>query len=339
MAHVYGIDLGTSTFKMYSAASNKILTEKNVVAIVNREDVYAFGDEAYEMYEKAPEHIDIVFPVQNGVITDIDDMEMLMMCFQEKLNHGKLHYNSDYVICVPTDITDVEKRAFYDLVYESRLRSKRVFMVEKPIADAIGCGVDVIKRKGAMIVNVGADTTEISVVSQGGIVVSKLIKVGGRFLDNTIVAAVKKQHHIVIGNKTAEQLKITLAATDGKDALKESCKIYGMNLVNGLPRAVDVSSELVCTAIKEALDSIVACAKVVSERIPPEIASDVEEYGIYLTGGCSQIPGLADLIAKECQLQVNKMKQPECSAILGISKIIKTKAFHPVMYAPKQREA
>lgn len=336
MAHIYGIDLGTSHFKMYSASSNQIINEKNVVAIVNKEDVYAFGNEAYDMFEKAPDYIDIAFPIKNGVITDIDDVEMLLMCFQEKLNHGKIIYNGDYCICVPTDITDVEKRAFYDLIYESRLKSRHVYVVEKPIADVVGCGVNVLTQKGAMVVNVGADTTEITVVSQGGIVVSKLIKVGGRYLDEAICNVVKKNYRIQIGLKTAEQLKIHLShAMANKE---KTYRVYGVNMVNGLPRPIEISSTLVYIAIQEALHSICACAKVMSERIPPEIAADIRQNGMYLVGGSSQIPGFDQLMEKECGLKVNTIKRPAESAILGISRIVKTKAMHKLMYVPQTKD-
>lgn len=336
MAHIYGIDLGTSYLKMFSASSNHIINERNVVAIVNKEDVYAFGNEAYEMYEKAPDYIDITFPIKNGVITDIDDVEMLLMCFQEKINHGKIIYNGDYCICVPTDITDVEKRAFYDLIYESRLKSRHVYVVEKPIADAVGCGVDVLTRKGAMIVNVGADTTEITVVSQGGIVVSKLIKVGGRYLDESICHIVKKHHHVAIGLKTAEQLKIKLS--HAKAASETTERFYGINMVNGLPKAVEISSTLIYIAIQEALHSICACTKVMSERIPPEIAADIRQTGLYLVGGSSRIPGFNKLLEEECGLKVNMIKRPEESAIIGISRIIKNKPMHKLMYMPQTKD-
>ena len=163
--HVYGIDLGTSNIKMYSSSSDNILNEKNVIAIKNKNEIFSFGNQAFEMYEKAPENINVSFPVKFGVIADIKNMETLFSCFYKKLNGGKTVNGADYCIAVPTDVTEVEKRAFYDVILDAKLKAKNITVVEKPIADAVGMGIDVQSPNGHMIVDIGSDTTEISVIS------------------------------------------------------------------------------------------------------------------------------------------------------------------------------
>ena len=190
--HLYGIDLGTSNFKIYGQSQKNLLNEKNVIAIKDKKEVFDFGDLAFEMYEKAPENIEVTFPVKFGVIADIHNMDTLFECFFRKLNSKhSVSGGGDFCIAVPTDITEVEKRAFYDMIAESGVKAKTITVVEKPIADAVGLGIDVNGAKGNMIVNIGADTTEISVVSLGGIVLSKLIKTGGTKLDDTICNIVR----------------------------------------------------------------------------------------------------------------------------------------------------
>ena len=166
MGTVYGIDIGTSNFKMCCKDKEQILNEKNIIAIANKKDLLAFGDEAYEMYEKAPENIEVSFPVKYGVIADIENMQTLLLQFYNKINNDKKSAaNTDFYIAVPTDVTEVEKRAFYELVADSKVKAKNIYIVDKPVADAIGAGLDVTKSRGIMIVNIGAETTEISVLS------------------------------------------------------------------------------------------------------------------------------------------------------------------------------
>ena len=192
--HFFGVDLGTSNIKMYSLANDTILNEKNVIAIKNKNEIIKFGDFAFEMYEKAPGNIDVTFPVKFGVIADIQNMEALFSCFYKKINSNKAVTGADFCIAVPTDITEVEKRAFYDVIMDARVKAKRIVVVEKPIADAVGVGIDVNSPNGHLLVNIGADTTEITVISMGGIVISKLIKIGGMKLDDAIAGYIRKKY-------------------------------------------------------------------------------------------------------------------------------------------------
>ena len=190
--NVYGIALGTCNMKIYCKATNKILNEKNTIALVNKDQIYAYGDAAYAMYEKAPETINVTFPVSNGVISDLNNLQNMLQEFLEKNVKGKLK-GSEFIVAVPTDITDVEKRAFFEILYKSRIKPKTVLLCEKPIADAVGLGLDVNEPTGIMVVNIGAGTTEISVISLGGLVLSELLHFGGNKIDESIITYVKRK--------------------------------------------------------------------------------------------------------------------------------------------------
>ena len=176
--NAYGIDLGTNNIKIYSRNDDNIVVEKNMIAIENKNTLFAYGDSAFEMYEKAPANIHISYPLSNGVIADIKNMETLIRYFIGDIQKGK-SLPADYFIAVPTDVTEVEKRAFYDLVRDANMKARRIMVVEKAVADGLGMGIDVKNSQGVIVVNVGFETTEISILSLGGIVLSRLIKVGG----------------------------------------------------------------------------------------------------------------------------------------------------------------
>lgn len=321
--NVFGIDLGTSNIKIYNYHNNDILDEKNTIAIEGRKKIAAMGDLAYDMYEKAPSNIDIRYPIANGVIADIESMQMLFKGMIER-SGGKTLKNSKYIVAVPTDITEVEKRAFYDLVRMSNVREKKIMYVEKPIADAVGLGLDVNSAKGIMVVDVGADTTEISVISLGGIVLSKLLQVGGNHFDEAIQLAIKKQENFLIGRKTAEFIKKELTSND--DGYEKTINVFGRDIVTGLPMEHEISSKLVLESIIELLYTIVDATKMILERTPPELSSDIIENGIYMTGGSSNIMELAKIMAKETELDANICDAPQECVVRGIARIIDDKA-------------
>ena len=329
--NIYGVDIGTSNFKMCCKDKDKIINEKNIIAIANKKDILAFGDEAYEMYEKAPEHIEVSFPVKFGVIADIENMQTLLLRFFNKMNDDKKFTgNTDFYIAVPTDVTEVEKRAFYELVADSKVKAKNIYIVDKPVADAIGAGLDVTKSKGIMIVNIGAETTEISVLSLGGIVISKSIKIGGNKLDDCIISNVRKVYNLVIGSKTAEGLKKEL----GRETFAPG---FGRNVLSGLPVSVDVSSDVIYNAIVDALHSIMDAIKVILERTPPELAADIIKDGVYVSGGTSQINNLEKFIRQETNLNVNIVDQPSESVVRGLIGVVTNPQFAKIAYTPKDR--
>lgn len=335
--HVYGVDLGTSNIKMFSLANSGTLNEKNVIAIKNKDEVFSFGDAAFEMYEKAPANISVSYPVKYGVIADIQNMEILFNNFYKKINSGKAITGADFCIAVPTDITEVEKRAFYDVVMDAKVKSKRITVVEKPIADAVGVGIDVNSSNGHLIVNIGADTTEISVISLGGIVISKLIKVGGNKLDDAICSIIRKKYNLIIGSRSGEQVKKELADAVNSDE-NAICMAYGRNIVTGLPNAREITGALVHEGIHELLHQIIENIKVILERTPPELSADIINKGIYLTGGSALIKNIDLLIKQETGLKVNIADDPSESVIRGISDILSSEELLKLTYIPREKE-
>lgn len=332
---IFGLDIGTSNIKIYSSDNDSVLNEKNIIAIAHKKNVFAVGNEAYDMHEKAPEYIQVTFPVKYGVIADFANMQILVTEFIRKLSKGGRLMPADYYVAVPTDITEVEKRAFLELIRDSKIRARKIMVINKPVADAIGSGVDVNGAKGVMIVNIGADTTEISVLSLGGIVLSRAVKFGGNKLDEQIISAVRKKYNLVIGAKTAEYIKINLGSAVPMD--EKFVSVYGRDLVTGLPMARQISSTVVYDCLIDFIHSIVDSIKMILERTPPELASDIIDTGIHLTGGSSGILHLADLINSETDLNVIISDAPSESVVRGIRTIIEDPEFTEIAYIPKEK--
>ena len=327
--NVFGIDLGTNNIKIYNRADDTILVEKNMIAIENKNNVFAYGDSAFDMYEKAPSNIHISYPLSNGVIADIHNMEKIVRFFLNDLTGNSIK-SADYYIAVPTDVTEVEKRAFYDLIRDANVKAKKIMVVEKAVADGLGLDIDVKNSQGVLIVNVGFDTTEISILSLGGIVLSRLIKVGGQKFDDSIRAAVRKQYNLIIGGKTAENVKISLADLEKEN---KGAVVYGRDIVTGLPVERELPTAMIDESLIEHFYTIIDNIKVILERTPPELAADIYRHGIYLTCGASQVSHLAELIQKGTGLKVNVSENPITSVALGLSRIIKDDNLKSVAYS------
>ena len=327
--NVFGIDLGTSNIKIYNRADDSVMVEKNMIAIENKKTFFAYGDSAFDMYEKAPGNIVASYPVSNGVIADIKNMETLLKYFINDLSGGNIK-PSDYYVAVPTDVTEVEKRAFYDLIKDANVKAKKIMVVEKAVADGLGLDIDVKNSQGVLIVNVGYDTTEVSILSLGGIVLSRLIKIGGLKFDEAIKNAVRNEFSLLIGGKTAEKVKINLTELEkaGKPAV-----VYGRDIVSGLPVEREIPTDLVNKALIESFNTIIDSIKVILERTPPELGADIYKNGIYLTGGASQVGHLAALMQKGTGLKVNVCDNPIESVARGIAKVIKDDNYKSVAYS------
>ena len=272
-----------------------------MIAIQNKTTIFAYGNAAYEMYEKAPAPIKISYPLSNGVIADIDNMQALVKLFVNDQMKG-LSKPVDFYVARPYDVTDVEKRAFYDLIRESGLKARKIMVVEKSIADGLGLDVDIMNSQGVLVVNVGYDTTEISILSLRGIVISKLIKVGGKKFDDSIRSIIRKEYALMIGSKTAENVKISLKDLEkaGKNAV-----VYGRDIVTGLPVEREIPTDIIDKALIENFDTILDNIRATLERTPPELAADIYKHGLYLTGGASQIGHLAQKLSNGVGLNVN----------------------------------
>lgn len=314
-----GIDFGTSSIKFYKNGEGVILHEKSVIAIYNKTHTFAVGNEAYEMYEKAPANINVSYPVKNGVIADIGNMQAMIDYFFQEMDGKKRLKGADYYIAVPTDITEVEKRAYFDLITNTNLKPKKIHIVEKPIADALGMDLDITKSTGTLVIDIGANTTEISVLSLGGIVLSRLIPVGGNRFDEAIISKIKKDKNFVIGEKTAEEIKKTIGSAY---VTEETINVCGRNLVTGLPSEITITGEDVHGALRELFQNIVDSIKIILERTPPEISSDIYKAGVYVTGGSSRIQDLGRFIYEQLGLKVNLCDEPESTVIYGLGAII-----------------
>lgn len=328
----YGIDLGTCNFKVFSKANGKIYKEKNTVAIVNKNQIYAYGDDAYAMYEKAPEHIQVVFPVVTGVIADFAFLQTMIFAFMEEKVKTKVK-GAEFIVAVPTDITDVEKRAFYELFYKSKYKPKSVLLCEKPIADAVGLGLDVNQPTGIMIVNLGADTIEISVISLGGLVLSELLHFGGNRLDESIMSYIRKEFNLVIGKKTAKTLKENLGS--GLPGRQETMVVVGRDVMSGLPVEAEINAEVIYNAIKGSLENICTSIKLILEKTPPELAKDIIHSGIYITGGGAQIQDLDTLFGQITNISVNTCEAPEESAVRGLVQIVSDSKYKRLPFSIK----
>lgn len=331
MNNVFGIDLGTCNIKVFCKSANKIFNEKNTIAIVNKNELYAFGDDAYAMYEKSPESITVSFPIVNGVIAGFDNMQAVIGEFLDKYAKGKVK-GSEIIVAVPTDITKVEKRAFGDLFYKSRMKPKNILLCDKPIAAAVGLGLDVNSPTGALIVDVGADTTEISVISLGGLVLSELLHFGGNRIDESIINYIKRNYNLLIGQKTAKVLKEELGCA--LEGAQGSTVVVGRDVVSGLPIELEITADVIYEAIKNDLNSICNSIKMILEKTPPELAKDIIYSGIYLTGGSSKISRLDELFTNITNIKVNTCEEPEECVVRGLNKIVSDDKFRRLAYVP-----
>ena len=325
----FGIDLGTYNIKIYNGFKDSISSYKNMIAIQNRHNLFAYGNDAFSMYEKAPSNIAVTFPLTCGVIADINHMQTLLRNFINDEMDGNIRA-ADYYISVPTDITEVEKRAFFDLVKESNIRARNIYIVEKAIADGIGMDVDMKNSQGFLVVNIGFETTEISILSLGGIVLSKLIKIGGRKFDESIRNMIRKEYNLLIGSKTAEKVKIELPQLE---ALEQDAVLYGRDIVTGLPVERTIPTVLIEKAMTEHFETIIDNVRAILERTPPELGADIYKKGIFLTGGSAGIGNLHELIAQSTGLKVQFSANKEASVAYGLSQIIHNENLHSIAYS------
>ncbi len=318
--NVFGIDFGTSTIKIYKKNAGVIFDQKNLIALCQGQAV-AIGDEAFEMLGKAPENYTITFPVKNGVISDIKNMLLLLneAFLQIERKSGKIS-GAEIIVATPTDITEVEQRAYFDLASNCIAKPKKVRIVQKPIASAIGTGLNVMDASGVMVVDIGADTTEISLMSIGGIVSSKLIAIGGNTFDELIINNVRKKYNLIIGNATAETLKKQLAFACEPDHL--TYKICGKDVLTGLPVDAEMDSEFIHETISESLYQIVDNVKTLLESAPPELSADIMDAGVFIAGGSANIRKLDKLFASETMLDINICEDPSNNVVKGLGIII-----------------
>lgn len=288
------IDLGTATVLVYVKGKGIILKEPSVVAINrNNNKILAIGEEARKMIGRTPGNIVAVRPLKDGVISDYDMTQKMLKEFIKKACGTRRVRAPKVIVCVPSQATEVEKRAVIDAAMNSG--AKTVNLIEEPLAAAIGAGLDITKPNGCMVVDIGGGTCDIAVISLGGVVERESIKVAGDKFDDAIIKYVRNEYKLMIGEKTAEDLKINIGSAF-KNSRNLTSMMKGRNLITGLPDEVEITTEEIRNAIKEPVEIIVETVKRVLERTPPELASDIIERGILMTGGGALIHGLDKLI-------------------------------------------
>ena len=311
-----GIDLGTANTLVYSKKHKRIVLNEPSVVAVERETkkVLAVGNEAKEMLGKTPDTIVAVKPLSEGVIADYDITEAMIKYFIKKIFGTYNFFMPEIMICVPIDVTGVEKRAVLEAAISAG--AKRAYLIEEARAAALGSGMDISVPEGNMIIDIGGGSTDVAVISLGGTVVSRTIRVAGNNFDADIIKYVKKTYNLLIGDRTAEEIKIKIGTALPLEE-EETMEIKGRDLIMGLPKTVTISSEEVREAIKDSLNEILQCVKTVLEKTPPELASDIVDKGMVMTGGGSLIRNFPEMIAKHTNLKVHLAENPLESVIVG----------------------
>lgn len=298
-----GIDLGTASVLVFLKGKGIILQEPAVVAIdKNTNQVLAVGEEARRMLGRTPGNIVAIRPLKDGVISDYEVTERMLKYFIQKTIGKKLFLKPKIIVCVPSGVTEVEKRAVIDATNEAGAR--KTYLIEEPIAAAIGAGLDISQPNGNMVIDIGGGTTDIAVISLGGIVLSRSIKIAGDKFDEDIIRYIRKQHNIMIGERTAEDIKINIGGAYTRNT-PTYMDVRGRNLVSGLPVNVKISSEEILDALEESVSAIADAVHSVLERTPPELASDISNQGIVMTGGGALLWGVDKLIQKRTGISVH----------------------------------
>ena len=327
--NVYGLDLGTYEIKVYDKKQNTVWKEKNAIAIANEKTIFSVGDDAYAMFEKAPINIEVQFPMKEGVISQFYNMQYLLQNLLKK--EQRFAPGSKYIVAVPTDVTEVEKRAFYDLVVHSTAKAKEVRIVERGIADAIGLGLDVEQSPGIFVVNLGSETMELSILAYGGVVLNRLLKIGGATFDQAIINSVRYNQEFLIGRLTAEELRKEFGICSGNE--NKTMSVSGRNLVTRIPEQKNISVHLVRAAFKEPMKQCLHEIHSLLERTPPEVQRSVKSNGIYLTGGMANLKGLTSYMEQSLGFKVQTVEQPEFCAVNGLKKIIGSKELKKITYS------
>ncbi|QOV22201.1 rod shape-determining protein [Anabaenopsis elenkinii] len=317
-----GIDLGTANTLVYVSNKGIVLQEPSVVALNQNEKVArAVGEEAKKMIGRTPENMIAIRPLRDGVIADFDMAELMLKHFIQRVNQGHSLISPRIIIGVPSGITGVERRAVMDAATEAGARD--VYLIDEPMAAAIGAGLPVTEATGNMIIDIGGGTTEVAVLSLQGTVISESVRIAGDELTECIITYLKKVHNLVIGESTAEEIKIRIGSAyptnDNNEAMME---VRGLHLLSGLPRTVTVKGVEVRECMLEPLAVIIEAVKRTLERTPPELASDIIDRGIMLAGGGALLKGIDTLISNETGIATHIAPDPLCCVVLGTGRVL-----------------
>ena len=317
-----GVDLGTANVLVYIKGKGIVLSEPSVVAIdrdTNR--VLAIGEEARRMIGRTPGNIIAIRPLREGVIADYDTTESMLRHFIQKVAGRSLFFKPRIMVCIPSGVTTVEKRAVLEAAMQAGAR--KTYLIEEPLAAALGAGLEIAEPCGAMVVDIGGGTTDVAVLSLGGIVISESLRIGGDKFDESLVRYVKKEFNMMIGERTAEEIKVKIG-TAFPDNRNEALEIRGRDLLSGLPKTVRISSAETREALADPVAMIVHCVKSVLESTPPELAADIMDRGIVMTGGGSLLDGLDKLIKHETGIPTYLADDPLSCVALGTGKALES---------------
>ena len=315
-----GVDLGTANVLVYIKGKGIVLREPSVVAIDrDTNTVLAIGEEARAMIGRTPGNIVAIRPLRDGVIADYDTTESMLRHFILKVAGKRFFFKPRIMVCIPSGVTMVEKRAVLEAAMQAG--AKKTYLIEEPLAAALGAGLDISEPFGSMVVDIGGGTTDVAVLSLGGIVVSESLKIGGDKFDEALVRYVKKEYNVVIGERTAETIKVNIgtALASGRN---ESMEIRGRDLLSGLPKSLRITSAETFEALSECVSLIVQRVKSVLETTPPELSSDIMDRGIVMTGGGSMLYGLDKLIQLETGIPTYLAEDPLSCVALGTGKAL-----------------
>lgn len=313
-----GIDLGTANVLVYIKGKGIVLNEPSVVAInKDTDEILAVGEEARQMLGRTPANIVAVRPLRDGVISDYDITERMLKHFIRKTCGSGRFFKPKIMVCVPSGVTEVEKRAVREAATQAG--GKDVYLMEEPVAAAIGAGIDISKPDGVMAIDIGGGTTDIAVISLGGIVASTSVKIAGDKFDEAIIKYMRKEHKLYIGERTAEELKLTIGTAFPRDeVVTKECR--GRDLVTGLPKSVEVTSDEMMDALEEPLHAICEAVHNVLEITPPELAADISNSGIIITGGGALLCGIDKRIEDRTAIKVVVAEDPKSCVAVGTGK-------------------
>ncbi|AEM78413.1 rod shape-determining protein MreB [Thermoanaerobacter thermohydrosulfuricus] len=330
-----GIDLGTATTLVYVQGKGIVLREPSVVAMrTDSKTILAVGEEAKKMVGRTPGNIIAIRPMRDGVIADFDITKAMLDHFISKVNPRKGLFRPRVIVGIPSGVTEVEKRAVIEAALQAG--AKEAHTVEEPMAAAIGAGLPVEEPTGSMVVDIGGGTTDVAVISLGGIVTSKSLRVGGDEMDEAIINYIKREYNLMIGERTAEEIKIQIGSAFPKDK-EETMDIRGRDLVSGLPKTLKITSTEILEALKDPISSIIEAIKMTLEKTPPELAADIMDRGIMLTGGGALLSGIDKLIREETGMPVQIADQPTDCVALGAGKILEESSLFRRVLSPASR--
>ena len=317
-----GVDLGTANVLVYIKGKGVVLREPSVVAIDrDTNKVLAIGEEARKMLGRTPGNIVAIRPLREGVIADYDTTESMLRHFIEKVAGRSFIFKPRIMVCIPSGVTTVEKRAVLEAAVQAGAR--KTYLIEEPLAAALGAGLDISEPYGAMVVDIGGGTTDVAVISLGGIVASESLRIGGDKFDDAIVRYVKKEYNMMICERTAEEIKMNIG-TAIRGRREGSMEVRGRDLLSGLPKTVRMSAVETGEALNEPVEAIVQCVKAVLETTPPELAADIMDRGIVMTGGGALLYALDELIQKETGIPTYLAEDPLSCVALGTGKALES---------------